>query len=167
MAKNHQIETVIHTFPPFYQKDSKILLLGSMPSRKSREQSFYYMHPQNRFWRVLSAVYQEELPATIEEKKKFLIRHQIALWDCILQCDIVGSSDASIKNVIPTDIPSILDKTNIKKIFTTGKKAQSLYEKYIYPKTKIEAISLPSTSPANVANYSLEDLVEIYKNNLK
>ena len=125
------------------------------------------MHPQNRFWRVLSAVYQEELPITIEEKKKFLIRHQIALWDCILKCDIVGSSDASIKNVIPTDIPSVLDKTNIKKIFTTGKKAQSLYEKYIYPKTKIEAISLPSTSPANVANYSLKDLVEIYKNNLK
>jgi len=157
------IEKVTHTFPAFYQKDSKILLLGSMPSKKSREENFYYMHPQNKFWKVLARVYKEEIPITLEDKKMFLIRHKIALWDCIESCEIKGSSDASIKNVIPTDLNRILKDSNIQRIYTTGKKAQDLYNKYHYEKTKIEAIQLPSTSPANIANYNEEELVECYK----
>lgn len=157
------IEKVTHTFPAFYQKDSKILLLGSMPSKKSREENFYYMHPQNKFWKVLARVYKEEIPMTLEEKKMFLIRHKIALWDCIESCEIKGSSDASIKNVIPTDLNRILKDSDIQRIYTTGKKAQDLYNKYHYEKTKIAAIQLPSTSPANIANYNEEQLVECYK----
>lgn len=157
------IEKVTHTFPAFYQKDSKILLLGSIPSKKSREENFYYMHPQNKFWKVLARVYKEEIPITLEEKKTFLIRHKIALWDCIESCEIKGSSDASIKNVIPTDLNRILKDSDIQRIYTTGKKAQDLYNKYHYKKTKIAAIQLPSTSPANIANYNEEQLVECYK----
>lgn len=167
MATIKKIETVTHTFPAFYQPDSEILILGSIPSRKSREQSFYYMHPQNRFWKVLSAIYETDIPVSIEEKKKFLMKNKIALWDVIEECQIIGSSDTSIRNVIPTDILSLLQKTKVKKIYTTGKKAYELYQRYTYPITKIEAIYLPSTSPANVANYKLEDLIEEYRNKLK
>ena len=157
MAKNHQIETVIHTFPPFYQKDSKILLLGSMPSRKSREQSFYYMHPQNRFWPVLSAVFQEK----ITDKKAFCLEHHLALWDTCASCEITSSSDASIKKVSPNDLSLILNKANIKQIFTTGKKAHEIYQKYLYPLYKREDICLSSTSAAN-AQKSLDDLIKEY-----
>lgn len=158
-----EIEKVTHTFPPFYKEDSEILILGSMPSRKSRELNFYYMHPQNKFWKVLSKVFEEEIPSTIIEKKEFLIRNKIALWDCIESCEIQGSSDASIKNVVPTDLMKIISKSKITQIYTTGKKAQSLYDKYHYKKTNIKATCLPSTSPANIANYTEEDLVEHYK----
>lgn len=156
-------EFVTHTFPPFFKEDSEILLLGSMPSKKSREQNFYYMHPQNKFWKILSKVFEEEFPATLEEKKEFLTRNKIALWDCIESCEIIGSSDASIKNVVPTNLQEILQKTKIKRIYTTGKKAQDLYNKYQYEKTKIKAVQLPSTSPANIANFRDEDLLEHYK----
>ncbi len=161
--KKEERERVFHTFPPFYEKDSKILLLGSMPSRKSRELSFYYMHPQNRFWRVLAKVLEEDLPESIEEKKAFLRKHHIALWDCIESCEIEGSKDASIQNVIPTDLTLVLSNASIERIYTTGKKAQELYEKYQVPQGNPPAICLPSTSSANIANYTEEELVKIYQ----
>ena len=153
---------VTHTFPAFFNKDSLILILGSMPSVKSREVGFYYMHPQNRFWRVLEIVFQEKIGSSIENKKSFLTKHKIALWDTIDNCDITGSSDYSIKNVKVNNINKLLKETNIKYIYTTGKKAYDLYNKYIYPKTKIEATYLYSTSPANCA-ISLDKLVENYQ----
>ncbi len=147
---------VEHELKPFYDQDSKILILGTMPSVKSRELGFYYAHPKNRFWWVLSQVYQEELPTTIKEQKKFLKKHYIALFDVLKTCTIEGSSDASIKDPIPNDLSPILKNSQIKAIFTTGKKAYQLYQKHIYPKIKIQAISLPSTSPA----YARKDIKE-------
>ena len=149
---------VKHELEPFYDKDSKILILGSIPSIKSRELGFYYMHPSNRFWQVLEKVFKEK----IIDKKAFLLKHHIALWDVIKECDIKSSSDSSIKNVKVNDINELLKKTKINKIYTTGSKADSLYQKYIYPKTKIKNIALPSTSSAN-AKMKLETLVEEYK----
>ncbi len=163
IMKKLEKEKVEHTFPPYYNQDSKILILGTMPSRKSRELGFYYMHPQNRFWKVLSKVFEEEFPNSLEEKKEFLKKHKIALWDCVQSCDIEASSDASIQNVVPTNLSLILENTEVKRIYTTGKKAGELYRKYHYPKTKIENIPLPSTSSANIANFSEEDLVKYYQ----
>ena len=154
---------VQHTFNPFYDRNSKILILGSMPSVKSRELGFYYMHPQNRFWQVLQIVFNDKIKDnTIESKKEFLIKHKIALWDVIKSCEITSSSDASIKKVIPNNIKKLLKKTKIKKIYTTGKKAYDLYNKYIFSKTNVNATSLYSTSPANCA-IKLEKLVENYQ----
>lgn len=148
-----------HPIEPIYDRNSQILILGSFPSVKSREEGFFYGHPQNRFWRVLSAVYKVETPVTIEEKKKFLLENHIAVWDVIQSCDIVGSSDSSIKNVVPNDLQKILDVASIDKIFVNGKKAEQLYKKYIQPEIGRQAICLPSTSPANAA-WSLDKLVE-------
>ena len=156
-----EYEHICHTFEPVYDERSKILILGSLPSVKSREQGFYYGHPQNRFWRVLAAVLSHEVPVTIEEKKEMLLSHRIAVWDVIESCDIIGSSDASIKNVVPADIGAVLGETRIRRIFANGKKAESLYKKYIFPKTKAEIAALPSTSPANAA-CSFERLVEVW-----
>lgn len=158
-------QSVTHSFEKFCNPNSKILILGSMPSNKSREQGFYYAHPQNRFWRILEVLFKTELP-TIELQKQFLKAHKIALWDVIAECQIEGSSDASIRQVIPNDITKLLQETEVTTIFTTGKKAYDLYEKYCYPKTQIKAISLLSPSPAN-AQYRLEDLVENYQIILK
>lgn len=152
---------VCHTFPPVYDERAKILILGSMPSVKSREEGFYYGHPQNRFWKVLAAVLSCPVPETIEEKKRMLLAHHVAVWDVIESCDIIGSSDSSIKNVVPADIGGILEKADIDRIFANGKKAESLYKKYIYPKTKTPLTALPSTSPANAA-CSLDKLVEVW-----
>lgn len=152
-----------HELEPFYNQDSKILILGTMPSVKSRELGFYYAHPKNRFWWVLSQVYQEELPTTIEDKKKFLKKYYIALFDVLKTCSIEGSSDASIKNPIPNDLSPILKNSQITTIFITGKKAYQLYQRYIYPKTKIPAISLPSTSPAYARRDIKEYLIQEYK----
>lgn len=154
---------VFHEFGPYYNKNSKVLILGSLPSVKSREEGFYYAHPQNRFWKTLAAVYHEEIPTTLLEKKKFLKKHGIALWDVIESCDIKGSSDSSIQHVIPNDILSLLKKTNIQAIFTTGRKAKQLYDKYCYPNTKLEAIYLPSTSPANCPKNIEQKLQESYQ----
>lgn len=151
-----------HVFGPVFDHNSEILILGSFPSVKSREISFYYGHPQNRFWRVLEAVYGEKAGETTEEKRGFLLRNRIALWDVIESCDIIGSSDSSIKNVIPVDIAAVLDNCKIKRIFVNGRTAAKLYEKYLKPKTGMEATALPSTSPANAA-YSLEKLIDIWK----
>ena len=149
---------VIHNLEPIYDEKSKVLILGSIPSVKSREEQFYYMHPSNRFWQVLEMVFEEK----IIDKKSFLKKHHIALWDVIKECDIKASSDSSIKNVKVNDINQILKVAKIDKIITTGSKANQLYQKYLYPKTKIKNIALPSTSSAN-AKMSLDDLVKSYQ----
>lgn len=144
-------EHVTHTFEPVFDKYSKILILGTFPSVKSRENNFYYGHPQNRFWKVLSGLCKAKVPATIEEKKCFLLKNHIAIWDVIAECDIVGSSDSSIKNAVPCDLGRIISQAPIQKIFANGGKAYELYQRYSYPVLKREIIKLPSTSPANAA----------------
>lgn len=162
MTKN----MIIHPIPPVYDKNSKILILGSFPSVKSREEGFFYGHPQNRFWRVLSAVFDDELPKTIPEKKKFLLSYGIALWDVLMSCEITGSSDSSIKNVVPTDLSVIFDTADIHSVFLNGKTAEKYFLKYqsafLRQNTKINSACLPSTSPANAA-YSLEKLINAWK----
>lgn len=152
---------ISHPFPPLYDKNSKILILGSFPSVKSREQNFFYGHPQNRFWRVVSAVLGEITPQTVDQKRAMLLNHGIALWDSIAACDIVGSSDSSIKNVVPNDLSPILETADIKMIFTNGKTSDKYYNKYIRDKIGREAICLPSTSPAN-AMWSVSRLYEVW-----
>ena len=156
------LEYVEHTFPAYYNSDSKILILGSLPSKVSRERSFYYMHPSNRFWKVLSLVYKENIGDLVSSKKEFLKRHKIALWDVIESCYIAGSSDSSISNVTPTNLKWLLSKTKIEKIYVLGNTAYQYYQKYSYPKLGIDAILLPSTSSAN-ASWSLEKLVDVYQ----
>lgn len=153
---------VNHTFKEYFNSDSKTLILGSIPSKKSRELGFYYMHPQNRFWVVLSKVFNEEIGSSIEAKKEFLKRHKIALWDVIDTCEIDGARDSSIKNVKVNDINKIIKNSNINRIFTAGKKADELYNKYCLKDTKVKSICLYSTSPANCA-ISLDRIVENYK----
>ena len=157
-----EYEHIVHSFEPVYDKDSEILILGTLPSVKSRENNFYYGHKQNRFWKVLATLLKEPAPETIEEKKVMLLAHRIALWDVIQSCDIKGSSDSSIKNVQPTDIGMILEKTNVTQIYANGNKAGQLYKRYQFPVTGIEATVLPSTSPANAA-WSLARLCEAWK----
>ena len=146
-----------HPFGALYAPDSRVLILGSFPSVKSREENFFYGHPQNRFWKVTSMVFGEKLPETIPEKKAFLLRNKIALWDVIESCDITGSSDSSIKNVTVNDFSKILSSSQIEKIFVNGKTAERLYNKYALSNTGIPCICLPSTSPANAA-WSVEKL---------
>jgi len=157
---------ISHMFLPVYDKNTKVLILGSFPSVKSREQGFYYGHPQNRFWKVLAAVCGCEVPRTIEEKKAMLLANHIAVWDVIDSCDIIGSSDSSIKNVVPTNIAGILPETEITRIYANGKTAGRLYDKFIRESTGMEAVVLPSTSPANAA-CSLEKLIEVWKEELQ
>ena len=157
-----EYEHIVHSFEPVYDKASEILILGTLPSVKSRENNFYYGHKQNRFWKVLATLLKEPVPETIEEKKVMLLAHRIALWDVIQSCDIKGSSDSSIKNVQPTDIGMILEKTNITRIYANGNKAGQLYKRYQFPVTGIEAMVLPSTSPANAA-WSLDRLCEAWR----
>ena len=157
-----EYEHIVHSFEPVYDKDSEILILGTLPSVKSRENNFYYGHKQNRFWKVLATLLKEPVPDTIEEKKAMLLAHRIALWDVIQSCDIKGSSDSSIKNVQPTDIGMILEKTNVTQIYANGNKAGQLYKRYQFPVTGIEATVLPSTSPANAA-WSLARLCEAWE----
>lgn len=147
---------------PVYDKDSRILILGSFPSVKSREQQFFYGHKQNRFWRVVAQVFGCEAPESIEQKRQMLLSYHVALWDVIASCEITGSSDASIRNVAPNDLSVILSQADIQAIYTNGGKAQELYRKYIFPVNGREAVLLPSTSPAN-AGYSLQRLVEAWK----
>ena len=160
--QNQKLTHVKHEFDPIFDENSEILILGTLPSVKSREQNFYYGHPQNRFWKVLATLLKEPVPHTIEEKKAMLLAHRIALWDVIQSCDIKGSSDSSIKNVQPTDIGMILEKTNITRIYANGNKAGQLYKRYQFPVTGIEAMVLPSTSPANAA-WSLDRLCEAWR----
>ncbi len=153
---------IFHPFPPLFNEHSKVLILGSFPSVKSREQLFFYGHPQNRFWKVLSAVFEAETPKTIDEKKAFLLENNVALWDVIASCEISGSADSTIRNVTPNDLTPILSAANIKKIFVNGKTAEKYYNRYTLPKTTFPAVCLPSTSPANAA-YTLPRLVEAWK----
>lgn len=141
------MEKVIHPFAPVFNEHSKILILGSMPSPKSREEGFYYAHKQNRFWKVLSTIFNEPISDDIEDKKQFLLRHNIALWDVIKSCKIVGAADNSIKEVKVNDFDLILNAANIKAIFTLGTAATNYFKKY----TNLTSIYLPSTSPANCA----------------
>ena len=160
-AKNKQ-KPVKHPFPPLYDENSRVLILGSFPSVKSREQMFFYGHPQNRFWRVLAGVFSCAVPQTIEDKRRFLLSKRIALWDVIASCEITGSSDSSIKNVFANDLRQILEAADIRKIFVNGKTAEKYYKKYTEPVIGREAICLPSTSPANAA-WSLERLTEAWQ----
>jgi len=155
-------QTVFHTIEPIYDSHSKILLLGSMPSPKSRETAFYYGHPQNRFWRVLSDVLGNSLPTTNEEKKELLINNHIALWDVLASCQIEGADDNSIRNPIPNDIGKILINAPIAAIFTTGGAASRFYDKLCLSETKREAIRLPSTSPAN-CRFTYDKLKDAYQ----
>ena len=150
-----------HPIDPVFDENSEILILGSFPSVKSREQGFFYGHPQNRFWRVLAALFSCSVPVSTEEKKQFLIENHVAVWDVIAACDIEGSMDNTIRNVIPNDLTGILENSAIKRLFVNGKTAKNLYDRYIYPKNGIEAIVLPSTSPANAA-WNLERLLDAW-----
>lgn len=152
-----------HTLDPVYDETSKVLILGSIPSVKSREEGFYYAHPRNRFWSTLSRVYEEFIGESKEEKIVFLKKHHIALFDVLQSCEISASSDSSIRNPIPNDFCPILEVADIKAIFTTGQKAYGLYQKYCYPKTGIKAILLPSTSPANCPKGISETLEKEYR----
>lgn len=156
---------VRHTFEPVYDENSRILILGSFPSVKSRENDFYYGHPQNRFWRLMARLLGEPLPNTIEEKKTMLLRHRIAIWDVIAACDIKGSSDSSIRNVTPADLNRVLQAADIEKIIANGSTAFSLYKKYCEAQTGREAVKCPSTSPAN-AVFTLDRLADEWSREL-
>lgn len=143
--------SVAHPFDPVVSPESRVLILGSFPSVKSREQGFYYGHPQNRFWRVLAEIYHEPLPLTIEAKRALVLRHGLALWDVIASCDITGSSDASVKNAVPVDIARVMQIADICTVICNGVLSGKLYARYLQPTTGIEALVLPSTSPANAA----------------
>ena len=155
-------EHIIHPIPPFFDADSQVLILGSFPSVKSREQMFFYGHPQNRYWKVIASVFDDEVPVTIPAKKAFLKKHHIAMWDVIGSCDIEGSSDASITNVKANDLNVILKAADIKAIFVNGKTAYRYYRKYTEDLTGRPAICLPSTSPANAA-WTMDKLLEEWK----
>ena len=148
----------IHPIPPVFDEHSEILILGSFPSVKSREAGFFYGHPQNRFWKTLAAVYEDTVPVTVEEKKAFLLRHRVALWDVIARCDVTGSADSAIRNVVPNDLTEILSAAQIRRIFVNGRTAGKYYDRYLLPQTGREAVCLPSTSPAN-ATKNLETLI--------
>lgn len=156
---------VIHEFEPVFNQRSEILILGTLPSVKSREERFYYGHKQNRFWKVLAGIVGADVPVDAEQKKAFLLENHIAVWDVITECDIIGSSDSSIRNVVPTDLKGLLEQTNIKRIYANGAVAYKLYMKYSFPLTNREIVKLPSTSPANAA-YSLDKLIQIWKASL-
>ena len=151
-----------HGFAPVVDENCRILILGSFPSVKSRENGFYYGHPSNRFWKVLAAVLEMDVPGTIEEKKVFLLSHHIALWDVIASCDIEGSADSTIKNVVPNDFDAIIKNSKVKRIFVNGKTAEKYYNKYTKDKLGRAAVCLPSTSPANAA-WSIERLVGAWR----
>ncbi|HEY9575436.1 MAG TPA: DNA-deoxyinosine glycosylase [Lachnospiraceae bacterium] len=153
---------IVHPIKPLYDKNSKILILGSLPSVKSREQMFFYGHPQNRFWKLLAALYEEETPQTVEEKRDFALQHEIALWDTIYSCDIKGSSDSSIKNVVPTDLREIIKNSKVSRIFCNGKTSGNYFHKYQEKMLGMAAEILPSTSPANAA-WTIEKLKEKWK----
>lgn len=155
-------EQVTHPFPPVADAQCRTLILGSFPSVKSREQGFFYGHPQNRFWRMLAAVYAEDVPASIPEKKALLLRHHIALWDVIASCEITGSSDASIRHAVPVDIAQITELAAIERVICNGTLSGKLYRQHLMPLVGIEPLILPSTSPANAA-WSLDRITHAWK----
>ena len=154
--------SIVHPFPPLYDAESRVLILGSFPSVRSREAMFFYGHPQNRFWKVLAELFDEDVPRTTEEKRAMILRNRLALWDSIRSCTITGSSDSSVRDVVPNDISGIISGSKIEKIFCNGALSHRMYMKYIFPETGIKAVKLPSTSPANAA-CALERLVAEWK----
>ena len=154
---------IVHTIPPVYDGESRVLLLGTMPSPGSRAAGFFYGHPQNRMWRVLGNVFGEETPMGTQARRDFLLRHHIAMWDVLSACTIRGADDASIRDPEPNDLRPILGSAPIRAVFCTGKKAFSLYRRHILPVTGVEALCLPSTSPANCRWETLETLTEQYR----
>ena len=154
--------SIVHPFPPLYDAESRVLILGSFPSVRSREAMFFYGHPQNRFWKVLAELFDEDVPRTTEEKRAIILRNRLALWDSIRSCTITGSSDSSVRDVVTNDISGIISGSKIEKIFCNGALSHRMYMKYIFPETGIKAVKLPSTSPANAA-FSLERLVAEWK----
>ncbi|MCH5303638.1 MAG: DNA-deoxyinosine glycosylase [Ruminococcus sp.] len=152
-----ETNNIVHPFMPLYDENSRTLILGSFPSVKSREEMFFYGHPQNRFWKLIAELYGEKVPQSIKDKKTLILKNNLALWDTIKSCTITGSSDSSVKDVVPNDISEILKNSKVDRIFCNGALSYKMYMKYIYPKTKIEAVKLPSTSPANAA-FSIERL---------
>ena len=155
-------EQVTHPFPAVYDSNSRILILGSFPSVKSREINFYYGHPQNRFWKLLEEIFQEKIGTDVTDKKQFLEKKGIALWDVIASCRITGSADSSITDVKCNDIKQLLETTGIKRIYVNGRTAEKLYDKYVLPLTGVNCIYLPSTSPANAAT-SFNRLLENWR----
>ena len=153
------MSVIQHNIPAVFDENSRILILGSFPSVKSREGEFFYHHPQNRFWKVLAAVFGDDIPKSIEDKKSFLRKHNIALWDVIKRCELTGSDDSSIRNAEINELDIIFENCNIENIYVNGGKAYELYMKYCLPKYGLNAVKLPSTSPAN-ASFSLEKLIE-------
>ena len=153
---------IIHPIPPLFDSESKTLILGSFPSVKSREAAFFYGHSQNRFWTVVSSVIGCPKPETVEEKKKMILDNRLAMWDVIASCEIEGSADSTIRNVIPNDLSIIVGNSKVDRIFVNGKTAEKYYKKYIFPQTGIKAICLPSTSPANAA-WSIGRLIEEWR----
>lgn len=154
---------VFHTLEPWFDEQSRVLILGTMPSPKSREYRCYYGHPQNRFWKTLSAIFAEDIPSDATSRKAFVLRHHIALWDVLHSCEIKGAEDASISHESPNDLSLITDASPICAIFTTGMKAKILYDRLIFPKLGVEAIGLPSTSPANRRWGTDEQLSKTYR----
>lgn len=157
-----QQQRVYHTLEPVYDQDSKILLLGTIPSPKSREYGFYYSHPCNRFWKVMGELFSVAVPQTNQQKQDFLLRHHIALWDVLASCGICGADDSSIRQPQPNDVSQILSAASIQQIYTTGKKATDLYRRLIFPQTGRESLYLPSTSPAN-CRLPWDTLVDRYR----
>ncbi len=155
-------ERLVHPIPPLYDADSRVLILGSFPSRASRAAAFFYGHPRNRFWPLIARVVGEEPPGTTEEKRSLALRRGIALWDTVASCGIRGSSDASITDAEVNDIGVILRAADIRAIFTNGSTSTRLYEKYLYPLTGVRSVPLPSTSPANAA-WDMDALYEKWK----
>lgn len=156
------ISRLSHPFPPLYDSQSAVLILGSFPSVKSRESQFFYGHPQNRFWRVIAALMEEPVPISIAEKKRLILSHHLALWDAVQSCTITGSSDSSIKDVVPNDISGLIANSRIDRIFCNGALSYRVYQRHIRPTIGWEAVKLPSTSPANAA-YSLEKLLAAWR----
>ena len=172
-----ELSPVLHPIPPVFNFDSRILILGSFPSVRSRQELFFYGHPRNRFWQVLSCIFCGEgpdlvardsaageglVPETVEQRRRFLLAHGVALWDVVASCTVSGSSDSSIAEVVPNDIRPILSAAPISRIYTNGQKAHQLYKRHLLPRTGRPAICLPSTSPAN-ASCSLERLVAAWR----
>ena len=151
-----------HPIPPLFDENSRVLILGSFPSVKSREAMFFYGHPQNRFWKLIAKLFDEPVPGTVAEKRELILRHHLALWDTIRSCTVTGSSDSSIRDVVPNDLSLILDHSRVERVVCNGATSYRLYMKYIFPQTGIEAIKLPSTSPANAA-FGVERLADAWK----
>lgn len=156
---------VVHPFDPVVSPDSRILILGSLPSVKSREEGFYYGHPRNRFWPMLAAIFGEDCPAGNQARQELILRHGLALWDVIAECDIAGSADASVRGAMPVDISRVMEAAHIERIICNGTLAGRLYQQHLLPVTGIDAIVLPSTSPANAA-WSLQKLTDAWKMHL-